>query len=385
VRVRFPAVVALFATAAVSFGGSACSPAPSPGGQIALSIASPKSVLATGLSSAETDALAAARLSTADMQRVLRVRVAAVDAPVAGSYAVRDGVIEFTPAFPLDAGRSYTIELSQDAIPTRTRTGMVAVTASLPAPDLTPVTKVISVSPTAERWPANLLRAYIYFSGPMGRESGVGRITLRDEHGVEVTDAFLPLDTDFWNSDHTRYTLFFDPGRVKRGILPNRQRGRALVNGQRYTLEIDATWRDAAGRPLVRPFRHAFQAGPAIEKPMAVGEWTLAPPKPHGREPLVVTFPWPMDSGLAQRAFAIVGPDGQPVAGDATLAPGDVRWSFTPRTAWTAGEYRLTADPMLEDPAGNQVGRAFEVDMKRAPTPPPNVPRSRVFTVTDAR
>ena len=68
------------------------------------------------------------------------------------------------------------------------------------------------------------------------------------------TDAFLPLESDFWNADHTRYTVFFDPGRVKRGILPNRDMGRALVAGRQYTLEVNADWPDAQGRRSVGTF-----------------------------------------------------------------------------------------------------------------------------------
>jgi hypothetical protein len=52
-----------------------------------------------------------------------------------------------------------------------------------------------------------------------------------DERGRPVDIPFLPVQADFWNADHTRYTLFFDPGRVKQGILPNEQLGRPLRAG----------------------------------------------------------------------------------------------------------------------------------------------------------
>ena len=68
--------------------------------------------------------------------------------------------------------------------------------------------------------PANQLRLYLHFSAPMDWRSGHEHVPLLDDAGQEVPDAFLPLDADFWNDDRTRYTVFFDPGRVKRGILP---------------------------------------------------------------------------------------------------------------------------------------------------------------------
>ena len=69
----------------------------------------------------------------------------------------------------------------------------------------------------------------------MGFRGGVDQVALVDEDGREVVDPFVPLDTEFWNGDRMRYTLFLDPGRVKRGILPNQEMGRALVPGRRYT------------------------------------------------------------------------------------------------------------------------------------------------------
>ena len=40
----------------------------------------------------------------------------------------------------------------------------------------------------------------------------------------------------------------------------------------------------------------------------------------------------------------------------------ETRWTFMPRDAWRAGTYELLALDILEDLAGNQIGRAFEVD-----------------------
>src|SRR6185436_17263634 len=110
--------------------------------------------------------------------------------------------------------------------------------------------------------PENQLRLYVEFSAPMSNGGGIGFIRLLDADGREVRNAFLPLDADFWNREHTRYTLFLDPGRVKRGILPNEQMGRALRAGRVYSIAIDSTWRDAEGQPLAAPYRRSFHVGP---------------------------------------------------------------------------------------------------------------------------
>jgi hypothetical protein len=319
-----------------------------------------------------------------DLSRVLRVQVKGSGIATAGTYSIAGNALQFRPAFPLDEGREYTIDLVLDGVAGIDRARGVSRTMALPASTEAPATRVLGIDPTAAVWPANVLRIYIHFSGPMSHESGLGKIVLRGGDGQEVTEAFLPLEADFWSPDHLRYTVFFDPGRVKRGILPNRQRGRALVAGQRYSIDVAKEWRDAAGRPLVASFHREFAAGPAIERPMRVEDWRVETSRVATRDPLVVTFPWPIDRALAERALSVSAADGTPVAGRGSVSDGDLQWSFTPASVWTAGEYRLSALPILEDPSGNQIGRAFELDMKED-APRADARRSVPFRVTPAR
>ena len=130
----------------------------------------------------------------------------------------------------------------------------ITTTVGLPAKDKTPKTTVAQVFPTAEPVPENQLRLYIHFSASMGSRGGLDFVHLLDEQGREVKDPFLPLDAEFWNDDRTRYTVFFDPGRQKRGIAPIADMGRSLTEGKSYTLVIDSEWRDGDGLPLKQPF-----------------------------------------------------------------------------------------------------------------------------------
>jgi hypothetical protein len=38
-------------------------------------------------------------------------------------------------------------------------------------------------------------------------------------------------------------------------------------------------------------------------------------------------------------------------------------WSFIPANAWAAGKYQLTIQTTIEDLAGNNIGKAFDVDL----------------------
>jgi hypothetical protein len=288
----------------------------------------------------------------------------AVDAgasPVLGEYHVADGALRFTPLFPFDPGRSYHVRFDPSGLPQSTQSSApIEAVVGMPAPAAAPRAVVTAVYPSGDEIPENLLRMYVEFSAPMGRKSGVEHIALLDHAGREIEGAVLPLDYEFWSPDHTRFTVFFDPGRVKQGILPNQQMGRPLESGRTVTLVIRRDWRDAQGHPLKEEFRRPFRVGAAAERPLDPTSWRIDAPSAGGRAPVVVTFREPLDRGLLMRALGIRR-ESQPVAGEIAIASGETRWTFTPQEAWRAGAYHLLALETLEDPAGNQIGRAFEV------------------------
>jgi hypothetical protein len=85
--------------------------------------------------------------------------------------------------------------------------------------------------------------------------------------------------------------------------------------------------------------------------------WHMTAPKAGTSDPLIVTFPKPMDYALLQRLIAVQG-----VAGDIAIGRDETEWRYTPRTPWKAGTYRVVADTTLEDISGNHLDRPFDVD-----------------------
>jgi len=297
---------------------------------------------------------------------VFQVRVAGTDSQrpaVTGKYLVTKTGVDFTPRFPLDPGLAYSVTFDPAKLSEPRSEPAVTRTVSLPKVERTPSTVVTRVMPTSEVIPENHLRMYVEFSAPMSGESGVPFIRLIDDRGEVVPDVFLPLEADFWNPDRTRYTVFFDPGRVKRGILPNEQMGRALVPGRTYTVEIDPAWKDTNGVVLAKAYRQSFRIGPADERPVTPSAWKLTPPRSGTRDPFIIAFPESLDHGLLQRAIGVSRRDGTPIAGSIRIDPGETRWNFTPDAAWTGGKYDVVVLSILEDLAGNSVGRLFEVDV----------------------
>jgi hypothetical protein len=361
----FRSVAAMAAVLAVA---AACGRSPSTSSDPAIRLTSPQGghpyVEVTGLSSDALDVLRRSDRTADEWSAILRVAVSDEAPGMLGSYSVADGALRFTPLYPLDPGREYRVRFDPARLSSAAVPGASAIVATVGEPALhtTPSTVVTRVYPTSDVVPENLLRMYVEFSGPMGRPSGIPHMSLLDDEGKEIRGVFLPLDYEFWSPDHTRFTAFFDPGRVKDGILPNQEMGRALTPGHSVTLRISREWRDQHGLPLKEDFKRVFRVGPADEHPLDTASWRIQPPPSVGRrDGLVVIFPEPLDHGLLMRALGVRrGADS--VEGDIAIDQAEMRWTFTPREPWRSGSYELLALNILEDVAGNQIGRAFEVD-----------------------
>lgn len=318
----------------------------------------------TGLDDA---AIAAVRAWPAEKWRALfAVRVRQDAAPaMLGAWQADGRVLRFTPQFPLTPGVSYRAEFDAARLPGAVADARrVASEFQVPARPRGPGTVVTNIFPSAAEIPENLLKFYLHFSAPMSRGHIYGHIHLRDEAGKDVELPFLEIDEELWDPEMKRLTLFIDPGRIKRGVLPLEEIGPALEAGRRFTLAIDAAWRDATGHPLAEKHERTYRVGPPDRTPIAPGNWQVAAPAAGRSEALRVTFPEPMDHALALRLLRVTREDGTPVEGTATLADAEQRWSFTPARPWPSGSYRLVVPATLEDLAGNNVGKAFEVEVR---------------------
>ena len=104
-----------------------------------------------------------------------------------------------------------------------------------------------------------------------------------------------------------------------------------------------------------------FHVAAPVEKPLDPKSWRIEAPAAGSRDALVVHFPSSLDRGLLMRALGVRRGEGA-LSGDVSIEDAEMRWMFTPREPWPAGQYQLLALDTLEDVAGNQIGRAFEVD-----------------------
>jgi len=286
--------------------------------------------------------------------------------PMLGSYSIEAGALIFRPRFPLAAGVRYHAVY-------RPRAG--AATEAWfdgPTPAAAPQTRVIQVYPSAAVWPANQLRFYIYFSAPMRRGGVWSHLHLLDDTGRVVPLAFLEIDQELWDRSNQRLTVLFDPGRIKRGVAPDRDLGPPIAEGRRYTIAVDRELLDANGRPLATRFRKQFRGGAPVRSAIDPNDWRISPPPANSVQPVAIDCPRPLDYALLEHAFTIrAASNPGAVAGIGAINREETRWRFTPARKWTAGDYELTIDPALEDLAGNRITRPFEVDLNQPATAPP--------------
>jgi hypothetical protein len=341
----------------------------------------PASVRVTGFSSEELADLSRAEWSSDRWHQLIGVTVAETpNVFVAGRYDVRTDAVEFVPAFPFDSGLSYAVRLDPSKL-VRPRAGtVVQLTLSTTPRDAGALTTVTAIHPDMAEWPANLLRFYVHFSAPMARQNGVEFVRVLDSHGAEVKDALLESPVDFWSPDQQRFTVFFDPGRVKVDLVPNQRLGRALRVGERYTIAIDQAWKDVHGRMLAAPFRKQIRVVAPVDQPLRLDDWRISAPRVGTRDPLVITVPWPLDHALFERTVGVAA-GGEPIEGLATVQPGEREWRFAPATHWSAGPHEIVVLSVLEDVSGNLIDQAFEVDPKAASNQPPPERYTVPFTV----
>ena len=278
--------------------------------------------------------------------------------PMAGNWQVERKLLRFEPRFPLAHGVRYRAEY-------RPQHGEPLISFfERPAAKLGVPTEVVQVFPSSAVLPENQLKFYVQFSAPMSRGGTYEHVHIRDAEGSVIDLPFLELDEELWDLPMTRLTLLIDPGRIKRGVKPLEDIGPVFESGKNYSLTLETQCRDATGQPLRQTFEKKFRIGPADRTPPDPQRWTIDVPKSGTREPLIVKFDEPMDQALALRLIRVVtGTPEKPLRGDTMLAREEQEWRFTPDAEWVPGRHRLRVATTIEDLAGNNIGKTFDVDL----------------------
>ncbi len=269
----------------------------------------------------------------------------------------------FVPSFPLSRETGYHAEFF-GRWPNGSGESSIRMTkgVSFNLGRKAPRPSIVAIHPSASHLPANQLKFYLRFSSPMKQGDVFKHLNLLDETtGTEVPEPFRKLE--LWSPDGKRFTLWIHPGRQKTGVNLNEEIGPVLRAGHRYSLIVSGNWESAEGVPLGREIRKRFRSTAAIHTRIDVSTWTLKTPSAGTRAPIRIRFPAPLDWALLQERLKVIGPTGKTIEGIVTTSSGETNWTFTPKPNWTAGEYQLEIDTVLEDLAGNNLRQPFEVDL----------------------
>jgi hypothetical protein len=298
---------------------------------------------------------------------IFRVRVAGAgasegeDVPdVFGRDEVLEDVVRFIPHFPFEPGVRFRATFDPRPLGRPAFSDVLTLEFSLPRETSAAPAQVWHVFPSGDALPENLLRFYVCFSNSMQRGQAEKHITLLDPDGRPVPDTLYRPPVELWDGSMRHLTILLDPGRLKRGVGPNRELGPPLTRGQEYTLAIGSGMVDLSGRPLRESFCKSFRVVEAERQPVAVEAWKILRPATGSHQPLALMFPKPLDWALLWHAITIAAESGRPIDGGIAIDQGERRWSLTPTSPWTAGLYHVRVASSLEDVCGNNLLGAFD-------------------------
>ncbi|MEM9680538.1 MAG: hypothetical protein AAF901_09465, partial [Bacteroidota bacterium] len=290
------------------------------------------------------------------------------DTPILGIISQNGFKYSFQPVVPFSPGHTYLVYNNAELVDTFT----IKMNEDIVLPEL------IAIYPTSDTVPENLLKMYFEFSKPMQKVgNALEYITVVDDTSGEEVDVFLELSTELWNKEHTRLTLWLDPGRIKTDLIPNKKLGLPILNGHSYRLTISPEWKDHEGNPLVTSYEKQFSVTDRDSKQPEVNTWTIeATP-----DQLKIHFHESMDAILAKETFSIHRRNGKTISGEFKLTQNEQGLHFYPEQPFLPGEYRFKVASKLEDLAGNNLNHLFDQDLKKEDDRDTSEFKTRSFTI----
>jgi hypothetical protein len=302
------------------------------------------------------------------LQSILRVTVARTAGAsvgdnlpdVFGRYHVVEDGIRFIPYFPFEPGLSYRASFDPRPLGRYELSDVLTHEFSLPREPSVAPTEVEHIFPSSDDLPENLLRFYICFSNAMRRGRAEAEISLLGPDGEPAPDVLYRAPVELWDRSMRRLTVLLDPGRLKRGVGPNRELGPPLKNGQAYTLAVGVGMTGLSGSHLPKTVYKRFRVTDAVREPIAVEQWKIVLPETNSRRPLALEFARPLDWAMLSQTITIGSTCKQSIDGRMVIDHYERRWSFTPASPWAAGSYHVRVASSLEDVCGNNIVGAFD-------------------------
>lgn len=219
--------------------------------------------------------------------------------------------------------------------------------------------KVVSVYPTSDSLPENLLRFYVQFSHSMKTVYNLENIKLLNDKGEEIKGAIFNNVYELWDSEQKQLTLILDPARVKTGLVAHESLGRALQVNKKYQLVIEKA-EDVDGNLLEKVFVKDFFVTKADTVSPKIENWDILLPQKNSRHILTIKFPQMLDRLSLTNRIWLSNSKKEIVKGSIKISHQEKQWGFIPDNKWIKGRYVLHVNGRLEDPSGNNLNGLFD-------------------------
>jgi hypothetical protein len=292
------------------------------------------------------------------IKQLLHVQLSNTNAPILGEYVIADDAVTFQPLIAFTRGLKYEVRLA----------GKLLAEVEIPADNLSKAPEVISIYPTGDTLPLNVLKMYIAFSKPMQEGYALENITVIKNGKDTIPSIFLDLQPELWNKERTMLTLWLDPGRIKQDLQPNKKMGLPLQQNASYQIVIKQDWRDVEGSSLIYTYRKNFIVGIRDNFSPDPELWMIHVPKAGSNQPLKIDLQEPLDYSLLKNAVRIVDSKSNILNGSIETEEKETILLFTPSVEWDSGEYSVEIESRLEDLAGNNLNRLFDTDLTKKNT-----------------
>ena len=269
--------------------------------------------------------------------------------PIVGEFDVTGDTLRFRPAFPLIPGEEYSARFDPNLLPGLQQNRAQPLVSEYSVPKTTATKpRVVNIFPSGNIVPANHLKFYILFSEPMQRDGIFEYFRLIDL----ATNKAVPRPfrhVELWSKDNKRLTLWFHPGRQKRGVNLNVEVGPVLAADGKYRLEISEDWKSESGIELGETVTKEIRAGKPDHRQPEPKTWFLSNPRGGSKDFLTCDFHEPLDWALLHSELSVQDSAGNRIPGRVELGYGELSWVFHPQQAWKAGKYRVAVGHLLED------------------------------------
>jgi hypothetical protein len=309
-------------------------------------------------------------ISHDSIEQMVHIQLANNYTAILGGYSITKDVLIFRPLIAFTHGLKYELYIK----------GKLIQQIEIPA-GMVAAPHIISVYPTNDTLPLNLLKFYIEFSKPMQEGRALENIIMIKDGHDTVSLVFLDLQQELWNKERTMLTLWLDPGRIKRDLQPNKKLGAPLEKNTTYQLVIKKDWTDAEGVSLSDTYRKDFSVSVRDSLSPDPERWTITLPKAGSSESLKIDLHESLDYVLLKNTLRIIDNNDHVLNGVYKVQAEETILSFIPAAVWNAGDYTIEIESRLEDLAGNNLNRLFDKDLTRQNKKEPKEIYKRSFRV----